>query len=231
MVKNDLIKNNNNMLEDEINDNTSSTPSFKFISVNKNGSNMNKLDIIMNNNPISLELKNKKSAMKKNSKNSNKDNKDIPKILPMTPLTLAKKISFNNVNTNTNNNTNNINDSLVYSSELEFLKSPYMKYYNETEFNEDKEEMINFKAMNLLGLVIKSNSKKPTEVAEKLASKVLEMIRYFSLDKHKKQISKPIIEKLFESYDDGKEIDRLANELAVRQIISNNSIYLINTIQ
>lgn len=78
----------------------------------------------------------------------------------------------------------------------------------------EKEEMINFKPLNQLGL-LSSSVKKPIEVAEKLAQKILEMVRYFSLDKHKRQISLHMLKDLFINYDQVKEIDYLANELAV----------------
>ncbi len=88
----------------------------------------------------------------------------------------------------------------------------------------EKEEMINFKSLNQLGLLTISN-KKPHEVAEKLAQKILEMIRYFSLDKHKKQISMHMLKDLFMNYDQVKEIDYLANELAVSYHIFKQLFY------
>jgi len=94
--------------------------------------------------------------------------------------------------------------------------NPLCQIENEKE---ELEEMIDYKLMNIHGLV-SYTKRKPLEVVEKLAISLVELIHYFSFEKHKKQLNKSQLKNLIESYHEIKTIDSLANELAVSAIFA-----------
>ena len=95
------------------------------------------------------------------------------------------------------------------------------KCYSDLNEKEEKEEISELDTINCLSLntnlKLKEESKrKPHKVSEELAQCILDMVKFFSFDKHKKQISKPMIKDLVSNYSEFKKIDLLANELGVR---------------
>lgn len=144
--------------------------------------------------------------------NKRKNSKKI-----FTSSIIPKKESINNANTKTQTmESGEIEHKQTYEKKDSDLEDIIECEVVEKLEKEKKEDAINFKALNVFGSGKGKCCKKPSEVAEKLASEVLAMIKYFSLDKHKKLISRQFLKELFSNYQENKVIDELAYELAVR---------------
>lgn len=90
---------------------------------------------------------------------------------------------------------------------------------NTDELRVDESECISYKCLNHMNLQKSNFYKKPIQLAEDLAAKVIETINFFSLDKHKKEINKKGLKDLLSNNKNYDLINQMIYDLNVRHLI------------